>query len=338
MENQEGISSKISATIQKSIQLIGEKIERVEQVDLERAEWMKTKMNHLQQGAKTQQLNAFEVLDEILNLQNELILFLDQEKNQETSLQVYVPPKQSFFSKVLEKFMPKREFSNSISQNTPMINQIAQKMQREDKQIDKSGFPEDIRKPVYDFLKDVHERGGWGVLRNKERIFLDNPENQNYIEYESASHHLYLNGEFTVFPTDEKCVNLLAFSELLYGKGENELKTEILGAIREVQFKERDIEKKRKEIKRILKNSEVYTRYKSCLSEAMEEFEQTGGDFYRRRDEEKNRWSKNVRNTLGVEGRRKIEQNPIKENQIPEDKMQENQIALKPEESGREDE
>ena len=76
----ENITSKISETIQKTIDIVVEKLKKVEDVDSKKAEEMNKNLESIYNRIKAGNLNAFEILQELMMIQNDLITFLDSDE------------------------------------------------------------------------------------------------------------------------------------------------------------------------------------------------------------------------------------------------------------------
>ncbi len=168
----------IVKTIEDTIHLLNEKLIKIKQVDNRRFEEMQGKLDQVILGSKNGSLSAFEIVDLLMKLQNETIIFLDttlyKENSNElnrlhdseektTDMQLYVPPKKGFWEKIGEKFLGIKKITSSLEldkaslENTNTINQIAKMISQNYKQTDEQGYTEDFRKPVYDFLKEIKE-------------------------------------------------------------------------------------------------------------------------------------------------------------------------------------
>lgn len=84
----ENITSKISETIQKTIDIVVEKLKKVEDVDSKKAEEMNKNLESIYNRIKAGNLNAFEILQELMMIQNNLIIFLDSDEYKQKNVVV----------------------------------------------------------------------------------------------------------------------------------------------------------------------------------------------------------------------------------------------------------
>lgn len=171
-------TGNIEKTIENTIYLLNEKINKIKQIDNKKFEEMQEKLNQVILGVRKHSLSAFEIVDLLMRLQNETIIFLDANlykessnepnivynNNEEaTAIQLYVSPKKGFWEKIGEKFLGIKKVASNLGldkaslENTNTINQIAEKVSQNYMQTDKQEYTEDFRKPVYDFFKEIKE-------------------------------------------------------------------------------------------------------------------------------------------------------------------------------------
>ena len=340
--------SKIQSEIMNSIQNICQITEKIEKVDKERADWILSKVESLRKSVKNRDVEALEVLSELMSLQREIIIFLDTllyrqttmelEKKHEVReenpvvyqnqrkdmLQIYAPQKKNFLEKIIEKIEEKIQGRDKIQfsaepENTPTINEIANIVAGRHSLEDKDGFVEDFRYPVYENLKDIDRRGvglevGQKVKLNEEGSYI-NASLALYIDERYVEIPLKSPGEYYKGITDSEFGKVLAFAEFLNGTGESEFKIELLRILR--GFENESIfgsnwRKAERVFKQELDNSQFYPVYKNMYTQAMEEYNLTSVDFYNQRDEARRRYKNNVRNQVKID---------VDEHQdIPEDK------------------
>lgn len=260
--------SKIQSEIMNSIQNIYQTAEKIEKVDKERANWILSKVESLRKGVKNKDVEALEVLSELMSLQREIIIFLDtplyrqttmelekkREVKEQTSavyqdqrkdmLQIYTPQKKNFLEKIIEKIEEKIQKKDKTQlsaepENTPTINEIANIVAGRYSLEDKDGFVEDFRYIVYENLQDIDRRllglkQGEMVRLNEDETYIKNKKN-NFLE-------LYTDGRYVSLPTtitgDKKGISMeefgkvLAFAEFLDGTGESKFKIELLRILR----------------------------------------------------------------------------------------------------------
>ena len=101
----------ISKTIMNTIKLLEEKLEDIKKVDEQKHGEMREELDNIYEASKNKRLNVFETVNQLMQLQNETIAFLDTalEKKQAecTDLQIYTEPKKGFWERLFEKFINK---------------------------------------------------------------------------------------------------------------------------------------------------------------------------------------------------------------------------------------
>ena len=101
----------ISKTIMNTIKLLEEKLEIIKEVDNEKYEEIREKLDNIYKQSESKSLNVFETVNLLMKLQNETITFLDEyrKKSQEcTELAINADHKKGFLERLLEKFITKQ--------------------------------------------------------------------------------------------------------------------------------------------------------------------------------------------------------------------------------------
>ncbi len=330
----------INERIGETVEIIIDKLQKINDVDEKKTEEMKEKLKILIEDLKEQKMDAFEMIDGFMKLQNELIEFLDTDEykqksmkvqqhlqypsegnlSHDTAMQIYVPQRKKEIrgiiaiikekiAQIFKKKKPVIEIS-SIEENTPTINQIASIISKNRGETIQRGFIEDYRKPVYDFIKNI-KNGNNGIV-NEEKIYLSDEKEENYfVNSKMGVVDIYLDGKSIVTPmrdydntgkyiTIKNLTNLLAFSELINRKGENELKIVVLKTLKKFHkpSNEKYIDADYKKFKETLYDNDVFFKYMRIYEEAINEFELTSNDFYRTRDEAKRNYRRDIKNKL----------------------------------------
>ena len=358
MENTEEYNvDEIKENIIKSIENIYAQAEKIIKVDKERANWILERVEELRIEVKEQKLIAVQILSKIMDIQSEIISFMDSDlykqttmdlqkyneskisESQTMAIQVYDSEKnKGFIDIILEKIKEKLQNKTnkekaSTLENTPAISQIANIVAGKYELQDEDGFVNDFRYPVYEFLMRTKKRMNEGEIKDEETISLGSEG--NYIQREKERCHpaVYLDYEYILDPASyeyfigpcrgligsEELYNLLEFSEFLNcSKEENELKAEILKALRKYRFSN-NLYTVQRAFKKTLNSGEKFPIYKKMYDKALKEFDETSAEFYYQRDEAKGRYKRNIKNSSRVDSAKigkipDIESNDLRRN------------------------
>lgn len=116
----------------------------------------------------------------------------------------------------------------------------------------------------------------------------------------------YMEGKYRTLSTsdsnrkrDKELLQLLKFSEFIHGTGRNDLKENIVEALKDtVLTYPDDIDESEKYFFKLMKQSDEYQRYKQIFEEAMKEYKLTCVDFYKTDDIARKQYRDNIKNRI----------------------------------------
>ena len=104
----------ISKTIMETIKLLEEKLVLIKELNVEKHQEMREKLDNIYNQSKNKTLNVFETVNLLMQLQNEAIAFMDESMlSKNNQLTIYNEHKKGFFSRIFEKI--KKVFTSKLN-------------------------------------------------------------------------------------------------------------------------------------------------------------------------------------------------------------------------------
>ena len=103
------MENNIVRTMLASIKLIDEKIEKIKELDNEKYEEMKKRLDEAQNNLAEKKSEVVDIINELMSLLNETVVFLDtklemeEEEKKSQELQLTIPNKPNIFVRIINK-------------------------------------------------------------------------------------------------------------------------------------------------------------------------------------------------------------------------------------------